>query len=93
MGLGERSEKALEVFLAHESAGHSDQSESEGWNDFIVAVRLDGGTFDEVYDEVRRRLFMADFPEIGPRSIDYMTGRLSDGLDLLGVWERERSGE
>jgi hypothetical protein len=92
MALGEKSEQAFELFVSNATVGALQPLDSERWNRFIVAVRLDGESYDDIYDEVRRRLFMADFPEIGSQGIEYLTGRVSDGLELLEVWEQVRTG-
>jgi hypothetical protein len=94
MALQPRSQQALDVFVGAANPGGLHPNDSERWNAFIIAVRLDGLGVKDVHGEVRRRLVEAGFPEDRSEgeAIDDLLGRLQDGLWLLDMWEQDRIG-
>jgi hypothetical protein len=81
--LGQRSQAALDDFLANANTGARHHPlDTRRWNVFIIAVRIDGGTVD--YLALSERLSETGFDE------DIANGLLSsltDGLELLKMWD------
>jgi hypothetical protein len=80
--LGHRSESALDDFLANANTRAVHPQDTQRWNGFIIAVRLDGGPVD--YLALSERLSEAGFDE---DTSDRLLGSLTDGLELLEMWD------
>ena len=81
--LGQRSQAALDDFLANAKTGALHHPlDTRRWNVFIIAVRLDGGTVD--YLALSERLSETGFDEDIANSL---LGSLTDGLELLEMWD------
>jgi hypothetical protein len=86
MVLKPRSQEEFDAFLADANVPGFHSLDSERWNEFIIAMRLDGG---RVGDVPRERLVEAGFDE---DDVGRLVDRLGEGLKLLEMWEADRGG-
>ena len=77
-----RSQTALDSFLANANTRGLHPLDTQRWNVFIIAVKLDGGAVD--YLALSERLSEAGFDE---ETSDSLLGSLTHGLELLGMWD------
>ncbi len=82
MTLGQRSQAALDDFLANANTRAPHPLDTQRWNVFIMAVKLDGGTVD--YLALSNRLIETGFDE---DVSDSLLGSLTHGLELLKMWD------
>jgi hypothetical protein len=81
--LGQRSQGALDDFLAHANSRALHPLDTQRWNVFIIAVKLDGATVD--YLALSERLISET--ELDEETTDGLLGSLTSGLELLKLWE------
>jgi hypothetical protein len=86
MVLKSRSQEAFEQFLSEANVAALTQSDSERFNEFVIAMRLDGG---RVSDVPREPLVERNFDEA---EIGVLLQWLNNGLRLLEMWDADRAG-
>jgi hypothetical protein len=86
MALKPRSQEAFDQFLSEANVTGLNQSDYERFNEFIIAMRLDGGRVGDVPREplVERRF--------GEQEIGVLMQWLNNGLRLLEMWDTDRAG-
>jgi hypothetical protein len=86
MALKRRSQEAFDQFLSEANGTALNQSDYERFNEFVIAMRLDGG---RVTDVPRELLVERHFDEEG---IGVLMQWLNNGLRLLEMWDADRAG-
>jgi hypothetical protein len=86
MALNPRSQEAFDQFLSEANVTALNQSDYERFNEFVMAMRLDGG---RVTDVPREPLVERHFDE---EQIGVLMQYLNNGLRLLEMWDTDRAG-
>jgi hypothetical protein len=86
MSLKPRSQEAFDQFLSDANVTALNQTDYERFNEFVIAMRLDGG---RVSDLPREALAGRHFDE---EEIGVLMQWLNNGLRLLEMWDADRAG-
>jgi hypothetical protein len=86
MVLKSRSQESFDQFVSEANVTALSQSDYERFNEFVIAMRLDGGL---VSDVPRDPLVERHFDE---KEIDTLLQWLDNGLRLLEMWDTDRAG-